>query len=173
MRVFFALENRLGFSSVLGTVLGRFGEPKWVPKIAVHPPPNGFQMAIKIYLFLDRSQEASRRLQEGPKSHPRGPRRPPRAAQEAPKAPQEGPRAPQEAKRSPQSLPRAHQLSQNCFPQIACRKRRAGGGDPPWGRQSAATRRVGACLDSFRNLLRILRQRALVARTTHAKKRIN
>ena len=26
-------------------------------------------------------------------------------------------------------------------------KRRAGGGDPPWGSQSAATRRVGACLN--------------------------
>ena len=36
-------------------------------------------------------------------------------------------------------------------------KRRAGGGDPPWGSQSAATRRVRACLVSFRNLLRILR----------------
>ena len=31
-------------------------------------------------------------------------------------------------------------------------KRRAGGGDPPWGSQSAATRRVGACLDSFSKL---------------------
>ena len=96
--------------------------PQETPKVALRPP-----------------NFAPRR----PKIAPRDSKRPPREPRETPKAPQEGPRAPQEAKRSPQSLPRAHKLSQNCFPQIACRKRRAGGGDPPWGRQSAA-RPVGA-----------------------------
>ena len=114
-----------------------------------------------------------------PKRRPRGPKTPPRA-------PEEGSRPSKITQKEFKRTLSATQLrisvlrlEKNTIPQTivhinvadvaeidkdktllsqgAVKKRRAGGGVPPWGRQSAATRRVGACPDSFRNLLRILR----------------
>ena len=107
------------------------------------------------------SQERSRRLQEDLKS-PQEPvqrvQNPPKRCQELPKTPtklfsekwknsKHGSKRHRRRLRSPISTnPKSPCLkSQN-------EKRRAGGGDPPWGSQSAATRRVGAYLNQNRIL---------------------
>ena len=121
----------------------------------------------------------------GDKRPPRAPQEAPRGPQEIPRAAQEGSRpskiTPKDSKRTlsaTQLRISVLRLEKNTVPktmvhinvadvaeivkdktllsQGAVKKRWAGGGVPPWGRQSAATRRVGACPDSFRNLLRIL-----------------
>ena len=69
------------------------------------------------------AQEAPGSPQDLPKSTPRGPKRLPRAPQEAPRESEETPRA-----MNPKGL----------APTRRVKTRWAGGGDPPWGCQSAA-----------------------------------
>ena len=95
-------------------------------------------------------------------SPPSRPKRCPRGLQEAPKRPQERSKRPPEAPRRLQETTRAGQEgsghSKNALLRCPATKRRAGmakaGGraavSPQRGRQSAATRRVGACLDRLR-----------------------
>ena len=118
-------------------------------------------------------QERSRRPQEAsrdPKNRSRGLKTHPRAPKSLPRCPQSFSEAPGSAavfgkfKKLKAWLQKASTTlkiadideSQKPCLKSQNEKRRAGGGDPPWGSQSAATRRVGACLDGFRNLLRIL-----------------
>ena len=109
----------------------------------------------RLQVGLKRIQEVPKRSQERPKSAPRGSKRPPRAPHEAPREPQKIPRAGQEGSRPSKIAPRGSKRHRrrlrspkSTYPKgLAAnrrmKKRRAGGGDPPWGSQSAA-RPVGA-----------------------------
>ena len=101
-RYFFDVQNYDRFWSVLGSILGAFGEAFWLPKwdqksTKFGSPSKG---ASK------RPQEGPKRPQESPKRVSRGPKRAPRRPQEAPerhpREPQETPREPQEAAKRPQ-----------------------------------------------------------------------
>ena len=140
--------------------MGRFWRPKWGQKIFLARFVWIFLGVHKCSLFLScfgspprrpkRVQEAPKRPQEASRSAPRGPKRHPRAPQEAPRGPQETPRAGQEGSRLSKIAPRGSQkaskthkiaevdVSQRPCPKSHNEKRRAGGGDPPWGSQSAA-----------------------------------
>ena len=164
----------------VGCDFGRFGLPKPSPKVEGlwgvflvlfcilclccfgSPPrrPRGAQEAPR------PPQERLERLQEAAKSTPGGPKRSPRH-----------PRSRSRGLKTLQDRPK--RLEKNTIPKTivhinvadiaeidkdktlltrgAVKKGRAGGGVPPWGRQSAATRRVGACPDGNRICLRILR----------------
>ena len=120
-----------------------------------------FKNALHFCLVLDRLQDGPR----GSKRRPRGPRKPPGAPQEAPrglpecsrrvqeglKRPQEPVKRAQDPPRNPKRLQKTQKalkiseidISQKPCPTSQNEKRRAGGGDPPWGSQSAA-RPVGA-----------------------------
>ena len=111
------------------------------------------------------AQEAPKRPQDAPRSAQRGSKKPLTAPQEASREPRETPRAAQEASTRPEDASivevaeidetqrpgpksmyrrrldrrnRRDRGSKKTKPQIADIKRRAGGGDPPWGSQSAA-----------------------------------
>ena len=135
-------------------------------------------LSLSYFGRLQDAQEAPKRPQEPPKSAQRGSKRLPRAPQEAPRGPQETPRAGQEGSRPSKIAPRGSKRhrgrltskrgtwsnSKDALLRCPATEWRTGmpkdGGraavSPQRGRQSAATRRVGACPDSFRNLLRIL-----------------
>ena len=121
-----------------------------------------------------------------PKRRPSGPKTPPRhlkslqeVAKSAPGGPKRSPRDPRSRSRELKTLQdHPKRLEKNTVTKTmvhinvadiaeidkdktilargAVRKGRAGAGVPPWGRQSAATRRVGAFLNSFRKNIRIL-----------------
>ena len=98
---FFDVQNCDQFWSVLGSILGAFGEAFWLQKehqklIKFVSPSKG---APK------RHQEGSKRAPRGPRSAPRGPKRHLREPQEAPRGPKRHPREPQENPRGTKKLP--------------------------------------------------------------------
>ena len=118
-----------------------------------------------------RPQEPPKMCPRGPKTpqeYPRGSKRHPRAPQEAPRMHFESPKWHLAASRQQLQNNNCTTLRALATPSTAtyevakiaefaeditlrtrgaAQKGRAGGGVPPWGRQSAATRRVGACLN--------------------------
>ena len=127
-------------------------------------------MFVLFWIASKTAQEAPKRPQDPPKSAQRGSKRPPRAPQEAPRGAQDTRGAGQEGSRPSKIAPKGSKrtLSQRrlCISMLqisqrstktktlltrgAVKKGRAGGGVPPWGRQSAArpggarSRRVGS-----------------------------
>ena len=142
------------FWSILGSQI----PPK---KLRARPP----LLHLESVCFSGYVMHSSKRAQEPSKRRPRGPKTPPRAPQDAPRGPQEHPRRLQESLKRPQEPVKRAQgpprspkrlqktkkalkifeidISQTPGPKSQKEKRRAGGGDPPWGSQSAA-RPVGA-----------------------------
>ena len=115
----------------------RFGCRFWAILAPKTPPlqlsPGAPFSVLKSLFFLhvvlvasNSAQEAPKRAQDPPKRCPRGP-----------KTPQKHPKKPQD---SPKSTPGTSEIdvSQRPCPKSQNEKRRAGGGDPPWGSQSAA-----------------------------------
>ena len=115
-------------------------------------------------------QERPRRPQEGPKRASRDPKSRSRGLKTHSRAPKSIPRRPKGFSEAPgsaavfgkfikfksrlQKASKTLKIADIDESQRPClksqnEKRRAGGGDPPWGSQSAATRRVGACLNRF------------------------
>ena len=137
--------------SRFGSDFGRFWAPKSLPKNLGHAPPFCILKAFVFHVMLCI-------FPRGPKSRPRGPKTPPRAPQDAPRGPQEHPRRLQESIKRPQEPVKRGQdpprnpkrlqktkktlkiseidISQRPCPKSQNEKRRAGGGDPPWGSQS-------------------------------------
>ena len=131
----------------------RFGSilaPKSLPKNFGGAPPLLHLESVRFSSYVMHrfkvAQEPAKRPQDPPKSTPRCPKRLPRAPQEAPREPQETPRAGQEgskiskiAPRGSQKAPKTHKIaevneSQRPCPKSQNEKRRAGGGDAPWGK---------------------------------------
>ena len=145
-----------------------FGLPK--PSQKKWPTPPLFALEIDLLFSLLRlpfwsPPRRPKRHPRAPQEHPKRLQDPPRAPQEAPRGPQERPRRLQEGLKRPQEPVKRAQdpprnpkrlqktqkalkiseidISQRPCPKSQNEKRRAGGGDPPWGSQSAA-RPVGA-----------------------------
>ena len=162
---FFALENHLEFGCLSGAIWGRFWLPKRGPIGDRDSALGGLDFACYFDVVLDRLQDCPRGAQEAPrppKSAPRGSEERPRRLQEGLKRPQE----PVKRVRDPEDRPNIFQKLQNTrkiaevnvshrpCPRSPKEKRRAGGGDPPWGSQSAARPegRSRACWTELQNL---------------------
>ena len=135
-------------------------------------------LSLSYFVRHRDAQEVPKRPQAPPKSAQRGSQRLPRAPQEAPRGPQEIPRAGQEGSRPSKIAPRGSKRhrgrltskrgtwsnSKDALLRCPATEWRTGmpkdGGraavSPQRGRQSAATRRVGVCLDSFEKLFEFL-----------------
>ena len=89
-RYFFDVQNYDRFWSVLGSILGAFGEAFWLPK--------GVPKSIK---FASPSKDAPKRPQESSQEAPRSPQRTSRGSKSSPKRPQRVPREPSRGTKSP------------------------------------------------------------------------
>ena len=151
--------------------MGGFWLPNGGPKIGTHASV----FALEIGLHLEGRFCRSRTPQEVPKSIPRPPQDAIWGSFLAVLAVKLG----QVRSKKPKTIVHINvadiaeiDKDKTLQPPGAIKKGRAGGGVPPWGRQSAATRRVGACPDSFRNLLRILRTQKSLARARAFRKSV-
>ena len=142
-----------------GCHLGSFSAPKRHPIAEEDSTFEGLEVDFLghvIFVTFGSPLRRPKRCPRGSKTPPRGSKRPPKALQEAPRGPPQTPRAGQEdsrlfkiAPRGSQKTPRTLKIakvdvSQRPCPKSQNEKRRAGGGDPPWGRQSAARPLCGA-----------------------------
>ena len=94
---FFDVQNCDRFWCDLGSILGAFWEPFWLPKRV----PKSTQFMTPSNGVPKKTQEAPKRPQESSQEAPRSPKRASRGAKSSPKRPQRVPREPSRGTKSP------------------------------------------------------------------------